>query len=114
MSKYKSDDTFVNWRWMSRSTMVSLASLAGERMFFDGDSSAGVNGDLHNATYFATVMESRLGMGDAGAAHAVIQEFDGGAEAAPRRQLTRRTPTPGTAPTWPTGSRCVSTKSSMK
>ena len=26
--------------------MVCLASLAGERMFFDGDNSSGVSGDL--------------------------------------------------------------------
>jgi ATP-dependent Zn protease len=75
----KSDDTFVNWRSMyEMDIMVSLASLAGERMFFDGDSSAGVNGDLRTATYFATVMESAYGMGDTIAAHSVIQELIGG------------------------------------
>ena len=75
----KSDDTFVNWRSMYEiDILVSLASLAGERMFFDGDSSAGVNGDLRTATYFATVMESAYGMGDTIAAQSVIQELIGG------------------------------------
>ncbi len=58
--------------------LVSLASLAGERMFFDGDSSAGVIGDLRTATYFSTVMESAYGMGDTIAAQSVIQELIGG------------------------------------
>ncbi|MEP7115513.1 MAG: ATPase, partial [Ilumatobacteraceae bacterium] len=75
----KSDDTFVTWRSMYEiDILVSLASLAGERMFFDGDSSAGVNGDLRTATYFSTVMESAYGMGDTIAAQSVIQELVGG------------------------------------
>jgi cell division protease FtsH len=75
----KSDDTFVTWRSMYEiDILVSLASLAGERMFFDGDSSAGVSGDLRTATYFSTVMESAYGMGDTIAAQSVIQELVGG------------------------------------
>ncbi len=75
----KSDDTFVTWRSMYEvDILVSLASLAGERMFFEGDSSAGVNGDLRTATYFSTVMESAYGMGDTIAAQAVVQELIGG------------------------------------
>ena len=75
----KSDDTFVNWRSMYEiDILVSLASLAGERMFFEGDSTSGVSGDLRTATYFATVMESALGMGDTIAAQSVIQEMIGG------------------------------------
>ena len=75
----KSDDTFVTWRSMYEiDILVSLASLAGERMFFDGDSSAGVSGDLRTATYFSTVMESAYGMGDTIAAQPVIQELIGG------------------------------------
>jgi cell division protease FtsH len=76
----KSDDTFVTWRSMYEvDILVSLASLAGEKMFFDGDSSAGVNGDLRTATYFSTLMESAYGMGDTIAAQGVIQELIGGA-----------------------------------
>ena len=75
----KSDDTFVTWRSMYEiDILVSLASLAGERMFFEGDSSAGVGGDLRAATYFSTVMESAYGMGDTIAVQAVIQDLAGG------------------------------------
>lgn len=75
----KSDDTFVNWRSMYEiDILVSLASLAGERMFFEGDNTSGVAGDLRSATYFATVMESALGMGDTIAAQSVLQEMIGG------------------------------------
>ena len=42
---------------------MSLASLAGERMFFEGDNSSGVSGDLESATSTATNMEARLGHG---------------------------------------------------
>jgi ATP-dependent Zn protease len=52
-------------RWKSEyeeDIMVSLASLAGERMFF-GDSSSGVSGDLHAATVLAAHMEASWGMG---------------------------------------------------
>jgi hypothetical protein len=42
---------------------VSLASLAGERMFFDGDNSSGVSGDLESATAVASFMEGFWGMG---------------------------------------------------
>jgi ATP-dependent Zn protease len=75
----KSDDTFVNWRSMYEiDILVSLASLAGERMFFEGDNTNGVSGDLRTATYFATVMESSLGMGDTIAAQSVMQDLIGG------------------------------------
>src|SRR5258708_29769172 len=43
--------------------MVSLASLVGERMLFDGDSSSGVSGDLQNATRISLAMEGLWGMG---------------------------------------------------
>jgi hypothetical protein len=51
--------------------MVSLASLAGERMFFDGDNSSGVSGDLESATMIATMMEGYWGMGSTVASHGV-------------------------------------------
>jgi ATP-dependent Zn protease len=44
--------------------LCALASLAGERMFFGGDNSSGVGGDLGNATEIITAMLSRAGMGD--------------------------------------------------
>ena len=52
------------WRSEFQSDIiVSLASLAGERMFFDNDSSRGVSGDLDNATSVAAQMEAFYGMG---------------------------------------------------
>ena len=51
---------------------ISIASLVGERMFFDGDSTNGVGGDLDNATRLALVMESRWGMGETIASHSVL------------------------------------------
>jgi ATP-dependent Zn protease len=52
------------WRSEFQSDIiVSLASLAGERMFFDEDSSRGVSGDLDNATSVAAQMEAYYGMG---------------------------------------------------
>jgi len=58
------EDRFVEWRSeMQTDIMVSLASLAGERIFFDGDNSAGVAHDMHSASRLAGVMEGALGMG---------------------------------------------------
>jgi cell division protease FtsH len=51
---------------------ISIASLVGERMFFNGDSTNGVGGDLDNATRLALVMESRWGMGETIASHSVL------------------------------------------
>ena len=66
---------FVSWiprverdfRWRTDweiDVVCALASLAGERLFFGGDNSAGVGGDLNNATGVITAMLSRAGMGD--------------------------------------------------
>jgi hypothetical protein len=54
--------------------MVSLASLAGERMFFEGDNSSGVSGDLESATRVATMMEGFWGMGETVASHGVTRQ----------------------------------------
>jgi hypothetical protein len=54
--------------------MVSLASLAGEKMFFDGDSSSGVSGDLESATTIATFMEGFWGMGSTVSSHGVTHQ----------------------------------------
>ncbi len=53
--------------------MVRLASLAGERIFFAGDSASGVSGDLEQATEIAILMEGFWGMGSTIASHAIIQ-----------------------------------------
>ena len=52
------EDQFTWWRSeYEADILVSLASLAGERMFFEGDSSSGVSGDLESATAVASFME---------------------------------------------------------
>jgi ATP-dependent Zn protease len=64
VSSVKPEDQFTNWKSeLEADIMVSLASLAGERMFFEGDNSSGVSGDLEHATSTASNMEARWGMG---------------------------------------------------
>ncbi len=64
VSSVKPEDQFTSWKSeMESDIMVSLASLAGERMFFEGDNSSGVAGDLEHATSTASNMEARWGMG---------------------------------------------------
>jgi cell division protease FtsH len=58
------EEQFTSWRSeYEADIMVSLASLVGERMFFNGDSSSGVSGDLQSATTIALAMEGLWGMG---------------------------------------------------
>ena len=58
------EEQFTSWRSeYEADIMVSLASLVGERMFFGGDSSSGVSGDLQTATTIALAMEGLWGMG---------------------------------------------------
>ncbi|MGI9034080.1 MAG: AAA family ATPase [Acidimicrobiales bacterium] len=69
------EDQFTRWRSeYEADIMVSLASLVGERMFFDGDNSSGVSGDLETATQIATMMEGYWGMGSTVASHGVTQK----------------------------------------
>ncbi|MBO0893190.1 MAG: AAA family ATPase [Acidimicrobiales bacterium] len=69
------EDQFTHWRSDYESDIiVSLASLVGERMFFEGDSSSGVSGDLEAATRVATYMEGFWGMGDSFASHGVTHQ----------------------------------------
>jgi cell division protease FtsH len=64
VSSIKPEDQFTRWRTEFESDiLVGLASLAGERMFFDEDNSSGVAGDLESATLIATQMEGLYGMG---------------------------------------------------
>ena len=59
------EDRFTQWKSeFETDVMVSLASLAGERMFFGDDNSSGVTGDLRSATAVASYMEGVWGMGD--------------------------------------------------
>jgi cell division protease FtsH len=60
----KPEDQYTTWRSEFESDIqVFLASLAGERMFFDEDNSSGVSGDLEAATTIAALMEGFFGMG---------------------------------------------------
>jgi cell division protease FtsH len=64
VASVKPEDQFTRWRSeYEADILVSLASLAGERMFFDSDSSSGVSGDLESATTVASYMEGFWGMG---------------------------------------------------
>jgi len=73
------DETFLRWRsTFEVDIMVSLASLAGERLFFGGDSSAGVSGDLRNATTISMWMEAQWGMGTTLASAPALQAGLGG------------------------------------
>jgi ATP-dependent Zn protease len=74
------DDQFTRWRTeYEADILVSLASLAGERMFFDGDNSSGVSGDLESATTIASLMEGHWGMGSTISSHATNRRFEVGA-----------------------------------
>ncbi|MGH9216127.1 MAG: AAA family ATPase, partial [Acidimicrobiales bacterium] len=75
VSSIKPEDQFTRWRSEYESDIVvSVASLAGERLFFGGDSSSGVSGDLESATTVATLMEGYWGMGRTVASHGVTHK----------------------------------------
>jgi hypothetical protein len=64
VSSFDSDEQFTNWKNdFEADICVSLASLAGERLFFSEQNSAGVGGDLRNATSLAYWMLGVYGMG---------------------------------------------------
>jgi cell division protease FtsH len=78
VSSIKPEDRFTSWRSeYEADVMVSLASLAGERMFFAGDSSSGVSGDLESATTIAQLMEGYWGMGSTIASRAARRTTGG-------------------------------------
>ncbi|MFC4531678.1 AAA family ATPase [Sphaerisporangium dianthi] len=86
VSSIKPEDQFTRWRSeYEADIMVSLASLAGERMFFGEDNSSGVSGDLESATMVTGLMEAYWGMGVGVASLPALQQLgirDG--KAAPR------------------------------
>ena len=72
VSSIPPEDQFVQWRSeRDIDVITSLASLAGERLFFDGDNSAGVGGDMRSATALTTLMLGYLAMGDTIASRSV-------------------------------------------
>jgi ATP-dependent Zn protease len=74
------EDQFTRWRSeYETDILVSLASLAGERMFFDNDSSSGVSGDLESATTVASFMEGFWGMGSTVSSYSTAKRLEVGA-----------------------------------
>jgi ATP-dependent Zn protease len=72
VSSIPPEDQFVNWRSEKEvDVMTFLASLAGERLFFEGDHTTGVGGDMRGATTIATQMLAYYAMGDTIAARSV-------------------------------------------
>jgi ATP-dependent Zn protease len=72
VSSIPEEDLMFQWRAEYEvDIMTSLASLAGERLFFDGENSAGVGGDLRNATTVSLRMHAVMGMGGTIASHGV-------------------------------------------
>jgi len=73
------EDQFTRWRSeYETDILVSLASLAGERMFFDNDSSSGVSGDLESATTVASFMEGFWGMGSTVSSYSTAKRLEVG------------------------------------
>jgi cell division protease FtsH len=74
------EDQFTQWRSeYETDILVSLASLAGERLFFDSDSSSGVSGDLESATTVASFMEGFWGMGSTVSSYSTARRLEVGA-----------------------------------
>lgn len=66
-----------NWKYgWEDDVMTFLASLAGERLFYDGDNSAGVGGDMNAATSMVSQMIGFAAMGDTLASHSVLFATD--------------------------------------
>ena len=74
------EERFTQWKSeFETDIMVSLASLAGERMFFENDNSSGVSGDLSSASRVAALMEGSFGMGSSlASANGTRQNAGGG------------------------------------
>jgi ATP-dependent Zn protease len=74
------EDQFTRWKSEYQADIyVSLASLAGERLFFEGDSSSGVSGDLESATSVASYMEGFWGMGSTVSSYSTAKRLEVGA-----------------------------------
>jgi cell division protease FtsH len=79
VSSIKPEDQFTRWRSeYEADILVALASLAGERMFFDSDSSSGVSSDLDSATTVASYMEGYWGMGKTVSSAQASRRLEGG------------------------------------
>lgn len=79
------DDQFTHWKSeYEGDILVSLASLSGERLFFDGDNSSGVSSDLESATTIASLMEGHWGMGSTVSSYASSRRMEIGAPGGPK------------------------------
>ena len=89
------EDQFTRWRSeYEADILVSLASLAGERMFFDGDSSSGVSGDLESATAVASFMEGFWGMGSTVSSYSTAKRLEVGSPGGGRGGAAEEGPGP--------------------
>jgi cell division protease FtsH len=71
VSPVQPEELFTEWRSEREGEVrVLIASLAGERLFYEGDSSSGVGGDLRNATGITMMALGFAGMGRTIASHA--------------------------------------------
>jgi ATP-dependent Zn protease len=81
VSSLPPEDQFVTWQSEREiDIMTFLASLAGERLFFDGDHSTGVGGDMRGATGLTMQMLAYYAMGSTIASHAITKAALGGAQ----------------------------------
>ncbi|HVE92172.1 MAG TPA: AAA family ATPase [Actinomycetota bacterium] len=75
------EEQFIHWRSEYESDIgVSLAALAGERIFYDGDNSSGVTSDLKNATTVGMFMEGYWAMGETLGSHLAVKTQGGNAQ----------------------------------
>lgn len=73
------EEMFSSWSsYYEADIAVAIASIVGERMFFGGDSTSGVSGDLDTATRIAALMETRWGMGQTLASAAALGDMNAG------------------------------------
>ena len=68
------EEQFTSWRTEYEADVItSIASLVGEKMFFENDNSSGVSQDLLMATRVVMYMEGFWGMGATIGSHAVVK-----------------------------------------
>jgi cell division protease FtsH len=91
VSSTQLEDSFTKWRSdYEIDVLVSLASLAGEKLFFEGDNSSGVSGDLEAATAIASRMEGYWGMGRTIASIGIAQQIGVGQSGGGRDRMNER------------------------
>ncbi len=90
VSSVPPEDRFTHWRSEYEvDIIVSVASLAGERLLFRGDNSSGVGGDLHSATQMLIEMQAFWGMGPTVASHSATKASRHGITSRPEDGVDR-------------------------